>query len=76
MCLVKDPAKRPNTERLLRHAFFRHAKNTAYLYQHLIAPLPPLADRERALKVRRRWAGGRSIGAYWAGRQVGCRASR
>ena len=71
MCLVKDPAKRPNTERLLRHAFFRHAKNTAYLYQHLIAPLPPLAEREKALKVRQGSAQAGTDEHCQSGRQAG-----
>lgn len=51
-CLVKDPKKRPTSEKLLKHHFFKHARSNEYLARAILDGLPPLADRFRALKVR------------------------
>lgn len=51
MCLVKDPAKRPNAEKLLRHSFFRHARSFDYIARHVLDGLPPLGERVKNLKV-------------------------
>ncbi|PKA55570.1 Mitogen-activated protein kinase kinase kinase ANP1 [Apostasia shenzhenica] len=51
-CLVKDPKKRPASEKLLKHHFFKHAHSSEYLGRTILDGLPPLGDRFRALKVR------------------------
>ncbi|KAL6592722.1 hypothetical protein ACP70R_049397 [Stipagrostis hirtigluma subsp. patula] len=51
-CLVKDPRKRPSSEKLLRHSFFKHAKSAEYLARSIIDGLPPLGDRFRELKSK------------------------
>lgn len=51
MCLVKDPAKRPSSEKLLRHSFFRQARSADYLARHVLQGLPPLGERVKKLKV-------------------------
>ncbi|PWA67272.1 protein kinase superfamily protein [Artemisia annua] len=51
-CLVKDPKKRPNSEKLLKHPFFRHAKTADYLERTIINGLSPLGDRFRMLKAK------------------------
>lgn len=50
-CLVKDPKKRPTSEKLLKHPFFKHARSTDYLTRTVLDGLPPLGDRFRMLKV-------------------------
>ncbi|KAJ3150758.1 hypothetical protein HDU86_006266 [Geranomyces michiganensis] len=46
LCLVKDPAKRPNAEKLLGHPFFKQAaKKRTYLVSALLAKLPPITQR-------------------------------
>ncbi|KAJ3175347.1 hypothetical protein HDU87_006299 [Geranomyces variabilis] len=46
MCLVKDPARRPNAEKLLGHPFFKQAaKKRSYLVSALLAKLPPITQR-------------------------------
>jgi len=50
-CLVKDPKKRPSSEKLLKHPFFKNARTTDYLEQTILSGLFPLADRFRMLKV-------------------------
>lgn len=52
MCLVKDPAKRPSAERLLKHSFFKHARSNEYVARTLLDDLPPLGDRLRVLKLK------------------------
>ncbi|KAJ7528478.1 hypothetical protein O6H91_15G005200 [Diphasiastrum complanatum] len=52
MCLVKDPAKRPSAEKLLKHSFFKHAKSGDYITRHVLGGLPPLWERVKALKVK------------------------
>lgn len=50
-CLVKDPKKRPTSEKLLKHHFFKHARSTDYLGRTIIDNLAPLGERFRVLKV-------------------------
>jgi serine/threonine protein kinase len=51
MCLVKDPAKRPTAEKLLRHSFFKHARTPDYIARNVLDGLAPLWERVKALKV-------------------------
>lgn len=50
-CLVKDPKKRPSSEKLLKHPFFKHARTTEYLSRTILDGLSPLGDRFRMLKA-------------------------
>lgn len=50
-CLVKDPKKRPTSEKLLKHQFFKHARSKEFLIQTILNGLAPLSDRFRMLKV-------------------------
>lgn len=52
MCLVKNPAKRPTAEKLLRHSFFKHARSSEYIVRAVLADLAPLGQRFRDLKVK------------------------
>ncbi|KAL8229121.1 hypothetical protein R6Q57_014021 [Mikania cordata] len=52
VCLVKDPKKRPSSEKLLKHPFFKHARTTDYLQRTILDGLPPLGDRFRTLKAK------------------------
>lgn len=52
MCLVKDPAKRPTAEKLLKHSFFKHAKPPELSLKKLFTDLPPLWDRVKALQLK------------------------
>ncbi|KAF8752439.1 hypothetical protein HU200_011962 [Digitaria exilis] len=49
-CLVKDPRKRPSSEKLLKHSFFKHARSAEYLARSIVDGLPPLGERFRELK--------------------------
>ncbi|MFS8011282.1 putative protein kinase STE-STE20-Fray family [Helianthus anomalus] len=51
-CLVKDPKKRPSSEKLLKHPFFKHAKTADYLERSILDGLSPLGDRFRMLKAK------------------------
>ncbi|KAM0055556.1 putative protein kinase STE-STE20-Fray family [Helianthus debilis subsp. tardiflorus] len=51
-CLVKDPKKRPSSDKLLKHPFFKHARATDYLQRNILDGLPPLGDRFRMLKAK------------------------
>ncbi|KAI7750360.1 hypothetical protein M8C21_014686, partial [Ambrosia artemisiifolia] len=51
-CLVKDPKKRPSSEKLLKHPFFKHAKTADYLQRSILDGLSPLGDRFRTLKAK------------------------
>jgi serine/threonine protein kinase len=51
MCLVKDPAKRPSAEKLLRHSFFKQARSADYLARRVLHGLPPLGERVKKLKI-------------------------
>lgn len=50
-CLVKDPKKRPASEKLLKHPFFKHARPNEYLAHTILDGLSPLGDRFKMLKV-------------------------
>lgn len=50
-CLVKDPKKRPSSEKLLKHHFFKQARASKYLARTILEGLAPLGDRFRLLKV-------------------------
>ncbi|KAK9277605.1 hypothetical protein L1049_007150 [Liquidambar formosana] len=51
-CLVKDPKKRPTSEKLLKHPFFKHARSNDYLARTILDGLSPLGDRFRMLKEK------------------------
>ncbi|KAK1410113.1 hypothetical protein QVD17_36646 [Tagetes erecta] len=51
-CLVKDPKKRPSSEKLMKHPFFKHAKTVDYLQRTVLDGLSPLGDRFRMLKAK------------------------
>lgn len=50
-CLVKDPKKRPTSEKLLKHPFFKQARPPDYLVRTILNGLPPLGERYRTIKV-------------------------
>ncbi|XP_021593479.1 serine/threonine-protein kinase BLUS1 isoform X3 [Manihot esculenta] len=52
-CLVKDPKKRPTSEKLLKHQFFKHARSNEYLARAILDGLPPLGERFRLLKAKK-----------------------
>jgi len=43
-CLVKDPTKRPTSEKLLQHPFFKQAKKKSYLVSSILHNVPPLTQ--------------------------------
>ncbi|MED6171643.1 hypothetical protein PIB30_042538 [Stylosanthes scabra] len=51
-CLVKDPKKRPTSDKLLKHHFFKHARPVEYLARTILDGLAPLGDRFRMLKAK------------------------
>ncbi|XP_055802928.1 serine/threonine-protein kinase BLUS1 [Solanum dulcamara] len=51
-CLVKDPKKRPSSEKLLKHPFFKQSRGSDYLARTILDGLPPLGDRFRMLKAK------------------------
>ncbi|KAK1383805.1 serine/threonine-protein kinase BLUS1 [Heracleum sosnowskyi] len=51
-CLVKDPKKRPSSEKLLKHHFFKHARSVDYLSRTILEGLSPLGDRYRTIKAK------------------------
>jgi serine/threonine-protein kinase OSR1/STK39 len=52
LCLVKDPARRPSAEKLLKHSFFRNTKNPDYIVKHVLDNLPSLVERVRAIRAK------------------------
>ncbi|XP_039141284.1 probable serine/threonine-protein kinase DDB_G0284251 [Dioscorea cayenensis subsp. rotundata] len=52
MCLVKDQTKRPTAEKLLKHSFFKQAKPSELSLKSILADLPPLWDRVKALQLK------------------------
>ncbi|XP_011047307.1 PREDICTED: serine/threonine-protein kinase BLUS1 isoform X2 [Populus euphratica] len=51
-CLVKDPKKRPTSEKLLKHHFFKNARSHDYLVRAILDGLPPLGERFKMLKAK------------------------
>ncbi|KAK7316449.1 hypothetical protein VNO77_35489 [Canavalia gladiata] len=51
-CLVKDPKKRPTSEKLLKHHFFKQARASDYLARTILDGLAPLGDRFKTLKAK------------------------
>lgn len=48
---MKDPKKRPSSEKLLRHHFFKRTRSNDFLSRAILDGLPPLGERFRILKV-------------------------
>ncbi|KAL4354897.1 hypothetical protein GQ457_06G033910 [Hibiscus cannabinus] len=51
-CLVKDPKKRPTSEKLLKHPFFKNARSSDYLARTILDGFAPLGERFRVLKTK------------------------
>ncbi|KAB5521102.1 hypothetical protein DKX38_025421 [Salix brachista] len=51
-CLVKDPKKRPTSEKLLKHHFFKNARSFEYLGRTILDGLSPLGERFKILKAK------------------------
>ncbi|XP_021775737.1 serine/threonine-protein kinase fray2-like [Chenopodium quinoa] len=51
-CLVKDPKKRPTSEKLFKHPFFKHAKSSDFVARSILDYLPPLGERFQMLKAK------------------------
>ncbi|KAL7007408.1 hypothetical protein EMMF5_002872 [Cystobasidiomycetes sp. EMM_F5] len=45
-CLQKEPSRRPASDKLLNHAFFKQAKKKQYLVNTILADLPPVQTRQ------------------------------
>lgn len=58
-CLQKEPAKRPTASELLKHPFFKKAKDKKYLQQTLVAIGPSLETRVQKASKRQPGASGR-----------------
>ncbi|CAN7037768.1 unnamed protein product [Brassica rapa subsp. trilocularis] len=52
ICLVKDPKKRPTSEKLLKHPFFKQARAPDYMAKAIVNGLPPLGERYRTIKSK------------------------
>lgn len=50
-CLQKEAAKRPTAAELLKHPFFKKAKDKKYLQQTLVAIGPSLETRVQKVQV-------------------------
>ncbi|XP_065876901.1 uncharacterized protein [Euphorbia lathyris] len=51
-CLVKDPKKRPTSEKLFKHHFFKHARSNEFVARTILDGLAPLGERFRMLKAK------------------------
>ncbi|XP_040936757.1 serine/threonine-protein kinase BLUS1 isoform X2 [Gossypium hirsutum] len=51
-CLVKDPKKRPTSDKLLKHQFFKNARSYDYLARTILDGFASLGERFRVLKTK------------------------
>ncbi|XP_022251088.1 serine/threonine-protein kinase OSR1-like isoform X1 [Limulus polyphemus] len=56
-CLQKDPSRRPTATELLKHPFFKKAKDKTYLVETLVKCGPSQEERAEKLKKNRRLPG-------------------
>ncbi|EDV29398.1 uncharacterized protein TRIADDRAFT_49613 [Trichoplax adhaerens] len=53
-CLQKEPTRRPDATELLKHPFFKKAKDKDYIKEHLLNKAPTLEEKENKMKVKKR----------------------
>lgn len=49
-CLVKDPTQRPDASELLKHPFFKKAREKDFLVETLVPLMPSLGERSQKVK--------------------------